>query len=354
MTCYALTVKNVLDSISASFSIPEKTDAKISFADTPDKISFEESRIALYGVPLDITTSFGKGTRRGPEALRVTSALQIETLIFEEMVDISRFKIFDLGDLNLPYDAMAPGADNITFLKLPSYNNDRGGQNKVTSTSAAVLSYLDRTIPQITAALYYNAQKLPILIGGEHTLSYYSIKALADEKPMIIHFDAHRDLKKEYENKKLCHTTPFYHLIREGHLQGKDLIQIGIRQSDHEENLTALQSGITTFDAWSIHDDIITMMLSLKELTKNRRIYISFDIDVYDLPYVPCTGTPEPFGLSPLQVIQILKSIDKSADLIGMDIVEVSAKADDYREGALATHTLYRILSRQYVKNKNI
>jgi arginase family enzyme len=94
------------------------------------------------------------------------------------------------------------------------------------------------------------------------------------------------------------------------------------------------------------------LLLHLNRITPNRKIYITFDIDVYDLPYVPCTGTPEPFGLDPFQVILILKSIDKSADLIGLDLVEVSAKLSDYREGALATHTLYRIFTQMYRKGR--
>jgi arginase family enzyme len=87
----------------------------------------------------------------------------------------------------------------------------------------------------------------------------------------------------------------------------------------------------------------------LHKVTNNRNIYISFDIDVYDLPYVPCTGTPEPFGLDPFEILKILKSINDSANLVGMDLVEVALKNDDYREGALATQTLLRIIPRMYV-----
>jgi len=87
----------------------------------------------------------------------------------------------------------------------------------------------------------------------------------------------------------------------------------------------------------------------LHKVTNNRNIYISFDIDVYDLPFVPCTGTPEPFGLDPFEILKILKSINDSATLVGMDLVEVALKNDDYREGALATQTLLRIITRKYV-----
>ena len=151
-----------------------------------------------------------------------------------------------------------------------------------------------------------------------------------------------------YDNMKMCHTTPFFHLMREGHVQGNDLIQIGIRQSDEQENKTAKDYGVITFDAWDVHSRFERVLKYIAEVTEKRKIYISFDIDVYDIPYVPCTGTPEPFGLNPFQVLDIIRNIHNSANLIGMDIVEVSVKNEDYREGTLAAQTIFRILCRKF------
>ena len=298
--------------------MPERTKAGYSFADTPVKISFKESNVAVYGVPLDATASFGKGTSRGPEAMRMASARQIETFVLDEKVDIyDRVRIFDLGDLKLPRS----------------------------KSIAKKLAYLDSAIPKVVSSLRKDG-KMPVMLGGEHTLSYYQLKALAGEEPVVIHFDAHRDMKPEYEGLKICHTTPFYHLLK--YISGKNLIQIGIRQTDKEENETAAKNGVTTFDAWQVHDDIGAVADHLQKVTANKKIYISFDIDAYDLPYVSCTGTPEPFGLDPFQVLKLVKAISPSARLIGIDMVEVGLKNGDYREGALATQTLYRILSRKY------
>jgi agmatinase len=302
------------------FTVPEKTNAGYSFADTPVRISFRESDVVFYGVPVDATTSFGKGTSRGPEAIRLTSARQIETFLLDEKADIYELSgIFDLGDLKMPK----------------------------TKSIAKTLAFLDSTIPRIVGALRADG-KIPVMMGGEHTLSYYQLKALAGEDPIVIHFDAHRDMKPEYEGRKICHTTPFYHLLE--YIPGKNLIQIGIRQTDREENETAGKSGVTTFDAWQVHDDIEAVLQHLKKATAGKRIYISFDIDAYDLPYVPCTGTPEPFGLDPFQVLKIIKAIHPTAKLIGMDMVEVGLRNGDYREGALATQTLLRILARKYAR----
>ena len=318
------------------FKIPEKIKPGCSFADLPQKISFQESNVVIYGVPLDLTTSFGKGTNRGPDAIRLTSARQTETLIFEENKDIqSCVKIYDLGDLRLP-SLGTNEKDNHN-----SWSNDDNVE--------AVFSFLDSSIPKINRTLF-DTHKIPLIIGGEHTLSYYAIKAFAKEKPVIVHFDAHRDMKQQYDNMRMCHTTPFFHLINEGYVLGKDLMQIGIRQSDEQENKTAKDYGVTTFDAWTVQYRFEKVLKSIAEFTEKRKIYISFDIDVYDIPYVPCTGTPEPFGLSPFQVLDIIRNIHSSANLIGMDVVEVSVRNDDYREGTLATQTIYRILCRMFGK----
>jgi agmatinase len=309
-----------LEEVQPLFVSPELGDVGVPFADFPMKLSLTDSNLIVYGVPLDLTTSFGKGTREGPNSIRLTSAKQIETYLYEENTDLTdKVKLYDLGDLKMPQ-----------------------------LDSNCSLSYIISSIGSnitLTADHIKASRKIPILLGGEHTISYYQLKALADTKPLILHFDAHRDLKPEYGGMVMCHTTPFYHLINDGHIRSHDLVQIGIRQCDRQENQFALNKGVVTFDAWTIHDNIDKLLLYINEVTCNRVIYISFDIDVYDLSYVPCTGCPEPYGLDPFQVAKIIKSISNSAMLIGMDMVEVAARNNDYREGTLAVQTLYRMLA---------
>ncbi len=319
---------NALETLEPFFVTAEKTNAKCSFGDFPTKISFQDSDAVLYGIPLDITTTFGKGTSYGPEAIRITSAKQIESFLLDEKQEIyDKIKIYDIGDLELVY----------------SKRNEKYKKNLETK-----LKRISK-INEINS-LIRKEKKIPILLGGEHTLSYFSIKSIARENPIIIHFDAHRDMKPIYDRKKICHTTPFFHLIDEGYIKGNNIIQIGIRQSDKEENDIATNNGVNTFTGWDINKDIHRVTKEIKKLTNDRNVYITFDIDVYDICYVPCTGTPEPFGLNPFQVLEILKSINKSAILIGLDIVEVAVKNRDYREGTLATQTLYRVFSNLTLK----
>ena len=311
--------------IEKFFISPEKTKYKNTFADIPIPSTIEESEVLLYGINLDITTSFGKGTSRGPEAIRTVSSQAIETFMLDIECELYDFiKIFDLGDLKVSRELKKKNIEKI----LDNLDKDIGILNKIIRKS----------------------NKIPMVIGGEHTISYFLIKSLSNEKPVVIHFDAHRDMKKEYNGLKLCHTTPFYHLINEGHIKGEDIIQIGIRQTDKNENNFANENSVESFTGWEINNDINKIIKYINKKTKNRKIYISLDIDVYDIGFVPCTGTPEPFGLTPFQVIEIIKSINKRSDLIGLDVVEVGLKNNDYREAILATETIYRIF---YYTSKN-
>ena len=125
--------KTTFDILHPLFIIPEKTKAGYSFADTPIKISFNESNVVFYGVPLEFSTSFGKGASRGPEAIRLTSALQVETFLLDENIDIyDRVKIYDLGDINLP--------------SVLSEKNKNDMNSKL-------LAFLDKTLPKITSSI---------------------------------------------------------------------------------------------------------------------------------------------------------------------------------------------------------
>lgn len=325
-----MTLKN-LSSLEGFFVKPEDTNSGCSFCDIPKPVSFQDSNINIVGLPIDITTTFGKTASSGPEAIRKTSANQIETLVFEKNLEIfERSLVFDLGDLLLSNDVPNPDSKKKDI--------------------ELFWGEFDSQISEIMSILM-SLKKTPVLLGGEHTITYSVFKEFSKKNPVLLHFDAHRDLKPTYNGMKICHTTPFYHLITEGYLKGSELVQIGIRQADKNENDFASKNGIITFDAWDCHDSFATVLNGIKEKTENRSVYISFDIDVYDISYVPCTGTPEPFGLNPFQIVEIINNIDDSSNLTGLDFVETGLKNNDYREGTLATQTLMRILTHKFIKN---
>ena len=317
--------------LESFFIPPERTVAGHTFCDIPIPITFDVSKICIVGIPIDITTTFGKTASLGPEAIRTASAKQIETLVFEQDVEIyEKALIYDIGDLNFGKDKEGEISDIEEI-------------NKFWIDFDSKLSSVLRII--------IDSNKIPVILGGEHTITYSIYKEISDRHPLLIHFDAHRDMKPIYQGMSMCHTTPFYHLIKEGYLRGNDLVQIGIRQGDRQENKFALDNGVITFDAWDCNSSMEKILQWLKSHTYRRDIYISFDIDVYDISYLPCTGTPEPFGLNPFQILELVNSISDTARLVGLDFVETGLKNNDYREGTLATQTLLRILSRPYMSN---
>ncbi len=321
-----------LSILESFFMRPEHTNSKCCFCDVPKPISFQESNINVMGFPIDITTTFGKTASYGPESIRITSANQIETFVYEKNTEVfDKSLVYDLGDL---------------LLATNKKNVDINNKNEIKLFWDEFDSQVSRVI-----SLLLGYGKIPVILGGEHTITYSVFKEFSRKNPLLIHFDAHRDLKPVYNGMEICHTTPFYHLINEGYIKGHDLVQIGIRQADKLENCFAANSGITTFDAWHCYKSFASLIDWIKSNSINRNIYISFDIDVYDISYVPCTGTPEPFGLNPFQICEIINNIDESARLIGMDFVETGLKNADYREGALATNTLLRILTHDFIKN---
>jgi agmatinase len=318
-------LKDKFAEIEDLFVKPEKTKAGCSFGDIPVPVSYAQSQYVILGVPIDITTTFGKTTSRGPESIRTTSAKQIETLVFEKNLEIfEKALIYDIGDLNLHNLSLNEGSD----LKL-------------------VREFWSKFDNQISKVLdcFGDTKKIPIVLGGEHTITYSLFKHISKNNPLVLHFDAHRDMKSVYCGMEMCHTTPFYHLLDSGILNGNDLVQIGIRQADRTENEYALKNNVVTFDAWYCRNSFNDIKEWINRNTRNREVYISFDIDVYDITYLPCTGTPEPFGLDPFQISDLINSIDSTAKLIGIDLVETGLKNDDFREGTLATQTLLRILT---------
>lgn len=307
------------------FVAPEQTKAGFSFGDIPLPISYTQAKYVVFGVPIDVTTTFGKTTSGGPESIRTTSAKQIETLVFEKNLEIfEKALIYDIGDLKINDPSMSKGFDLHQVSEFWSTFDNR---------ISKVLRYIGTT------------NKIPVVLGGEHTITYSLFKNILKNDPIVLHFDAHRDMKSVYEGMEMCHTTPFYHLLNSEILDGRNLVQIGIRQADRKENEFALQNDVVTFDAWYCRNSLDAVKEWINKNTRDREVYISFDIDVYDIPYLPCTGTPEPFGLDPFQISDLINSIDLSANLIGIDLVETGLKNSDFREGALATHTLNRILT---------
>jgi len=332
-----------LEKFRARMIPPEKTPARVPFGNPPDAPSFARSKVVVYGVPFDDTATFGKGSERGPEALRHSSARQIETFVVDEKIDLyQKVPIFDMGDFRVESKLTPAERATLQDENAPARDRDRAIRKL-----EGALKQFDALV-DLTRFLRSEG-KIPLMIGGEHTMTYWTLGGVAGEKPVVIHFDAHRDAKAEYRGMRLSHTTPMYHHLKE-HGGGPDFIQIGIRQTDAEEQEFMERSGVVTFYPADVRRSLAKVKSFISRKTRGRAVYVTFDIDALDIAYTPCTGTPEPFGLTPEEAVEIFRAVHPSARLVGADMMEVAIKNGDHREGTTAVQLLLRLLARPCVR----
>jgi agmatinase len=263
--------------------------------------SFEKSKVVLIGAPFDGTVSNRPGTRFAPNRIRLESDA-IETYSPYQDEDIEFKQIHDKGDIEIPH----------------------GNTEKV-------LSGIQKAIEEIT--IY---KKKPLLIGGEHLVSYPAIMALYKRYPdlHIIHFDAHTDLRQTLYGQKYSHATVMRRVT--DILGDHRLFQFGIRSGLKEE-----------FEYAKKHQYIeiasANTITSIIEKLQDKPVYISLDIDVLDPSIMPGTGTPEAGGLTYKELLEALLTL-KGLKVVGADIVELSPDYDHSNASTAVAATLVREL----------
>lgn len=247
---------------------------------------FESSTAVLFGVPFDGTTSFKPGARFAPNAMREDS-WAIESYSPYLDLDLEDLKLFDYGNLELPF-------------------GDK--KNALRMIQEHVQNIID-------------VNKIPIMIGGEHLVSLAPIKALSKKYDdlHVIHFDAHTDLREDYLGEALSHATVMKRIYD----------QLG----DGKVNQFCIRSGLKEEFEWAkkhTHLEKFTYntLESCVKRLKDKAVYITIDLDVLDPSVFPGTGTPEPGGIDFHDMMNIIKSLSKLNNVVGMDVVELSPKYD--------------------------
>lgn len=267
----------------------------------------EEAEYVVVGVPYDGTSTYRAGSRFGPSAIREASA-NIETYSLRTGVDIEDVKIHDAGNLDVSQN-LPETLKRLRFV-----------------TSEIVTS-----------------GKTPVIIGGEHTITYGSVHGLGKEVA-IISFDAHLDLRDEYLGERLSHTT-FMRRIAEK-FKPKSLVITGVRAVSKGE-LTFADSRKVNYVPVSRVRQIGPQKTAelLRSLTsKSKYLYVTIDLDVLDPAYAPAVGNPESDGLTPDALLTILDGICDSR-VIGFDLVEVAPHYDRGETAVAAARTLFEVIS---------
>lgn len=240
---------------------------------------------AILGVPYDRTASFRKGAVKGPDGIREVSAAAIETYSPVQDKDLEDIVYADIGNLNV----------------------DNG------DTPESVVEELKTVVSEI-----YQKEALPIILGGEHSISPGAIKAAFDRYPdlVVAQFDAHADLRESYERSRCSHACAMRRTL--DFLPSDRLLQIGIRSGTKEEYQELVKSGRYV----PADGAILSKALEARGFGKCP-IYITFDIDLFDPSEVPGTGTPEAGGIR-WSDFESLRAALEGCNIVGLDIVELA------------------------------
>ena len=242
---------------------------------------FDNAKIVIFGAPFDSTTSFRPGTRFASKAIR-SESFGLETYSPYQDKDLTDYNIFDGGDLELCF-----GDTNAALAEIES-NTD----------------------------IIVNAGKIPFMIGGEHLVTLGAVRSVYKKYSdlHIIHFDAHTDLRDDYLRAKLSHAT----VIRRCHdfIGDGKIYQFGIRSGEkYEFEFAEKHNYINKFNLDGL-DKVIAQL-------GDTPVYFTLDLDVLDPSVFPGTGTPEPGGISFMELLNAVIKIGK-LNVVGCDVNELS------------------------------
>ena len=177
---------------------------------------------------------------------------------------------------------------------------------------------------------------IPMIVGGDHSLEYPNVAALADvygkEKVSVIHFDSHYDAWWG-GNHLISHGSPVYRLINEGHVRAADYIQVGLRSSGPGKSGFAWmrEQGMRYHTMAEVEQrgwDAVLDRVVAEASEEGRKLHISFDIDVLDPAFTPATGTPVPGGINMREAITIVRRLCAESNVVSFDLVELHPALD--------------------------
>ncbi len=286
--------------------VPELADAHALREERPD--------VVIVGAPTDTAVTHRPGARFGPRAIRAASYVRREAHHLGLGVEPFKvLRVFDYGDADV-----IPG--------------------DIERTNAAIKAKVREVV---------DAGALPIVLGGDHSITFPSASAVAEALGQgtvgVVHFDAHADTGNDSWGVLLSHGTPMRRLIESGAVAGRHFVQVGLRGYWPGPELFGWmrEQGMrwhTMHDIQCRGFDAVLAEAIEQALDGPARLYLSVDIDVLDPAYAPGTGTPEPGGLTARELLLAVREVVLRTDLAGADVVEVSPPYDPAGVTAEAAH----------------
>lgn len=276
----------------------------MNFGGIYPEYSMHDALFVVVPVPYDLTSTYQPGSRRGPAAI------------------IEASTNMELYDEELKKETYLAGIHTI----LPLAVEARGPKY--------MISVVRKEIAKIVSL-----NKIPVMLGGEHSISFGAVSALKEKYPklMVLQLDAHADLRDSYQGSPYSHASVARRIS-----EICPLVQAGIRSMSKEEADFLPKSKVKSYSAdfalenkkW---DETICENLS-------GDVFISIDLDVFDPSIMPATGTPEPGGMYWKNVLRLLKTVSRSCRIRGFDVVELAPLPGIVAPEFMAAKLIYRLM----------
>lgn len=265
----------------------------------------QDSEVLILPIPLELTVSYGKGTGKGPEAI-IEASKHVELYDHEHGYEVdSKVKI-----ATLPFVQLA----------------GKGVEEAQKAIAEAVTPWTDKFV---------------LSLGGEHTITPALVSEYQKKYPdlSILYFDAHTDMREEWGGTKWSHACAARR-CQEGGI--KNIVWVGTRNTSLGEQQYINHEQVNYGNTY----DLKKILSQLSE-----HVYISFDVDCFDVSTMPATGTPEPGGISWYQAMEIFEAVTREKNVVGADIAECAPIEKLHGYDFLVAKLAFKLIGYKFRKN---
>ncbi len=267
-----------------------------------------DHKVVVVPFGLEKTVSYGGGTKNGPKEI-IKASHQVE--LFDEELNKEPYKEIGIKTLK-------------PFL--------------IKKKIKSALKQLTKINEKILLK-----DKFPMVLGGEHSLTVGSIKPFVKkyDEIILLHFDAHADLRESYNGEKYSHASAIKRCLD---FKNVKVVSFGIRNLSQSE-MNFYKNNKNRIEIFWGKDKKKWDLSRLKSIFKEKNVYITFDVDSFDASIMPATGTPEPGGLLWEEVLSIIKKVCQISNVVGVDINELAPIKNFDSYNFLVAKLAYKILS---------
>jgi len=281
-----------------------------------DNKNNKKENVVVVPFGLEKTVSYGGGTKKGPKEI-IKASHQVE--LFDEDLNKEPYKEIGIK----------------TLTPFPIKKNIVNALKQIENINKFLL----------------DKKKFPLILGGEHSLTSGAIRPFVKKfgKICLLHFDAHADLRNSYNGNLFSHASAIRRCLDSPNVS---VISFGIRNISSSE-ISFLKKNKKRISIFWAKDKSKWNLAKFKKIIKNKKVYLTFDVDGLDSSLMPATGTPEPGGLFWDETIKIIKIAAQSSNIVGADINELSPIKGFDSYNFLAAKLVYKIIAYSFEFKKN-